>query len=131
MCEEGFAARMGNSAGSVGILPSFAFAGEWKGNSAGSLLLDSGEPVGAERMILGAPSEGGGLWMSCVSFLDCPNRSGDSSRPDSSVLLDTAGDLDRGLRAMGDTSELLEPGMAGTRGKTVNERKRVCSYGKV
>jgi hypothetical protein len=93
------------------MLPPLAFAGALKGNSPASLV-DKGEPVGADRIILGAPSEGEGLCISCVSFLGCPKLSGDSSRPDSSVLPDTAGDLERGLRALGETSVLLEPTMA-------------------
>jgi hypothetical protein len=114
MCEEGLGARMGTSAASRGMLPALVFVGALKGNSPASLV-DKGEPVGADRMILGAPSEGEGLCMSCVSFLVCPNASGGSSRPESSVLPDTAGDLDRGLRAMGE--ELLEPTMMATRKK--------------
>jgi hypothetical protein len=95
------------------MLPPFAFAGTLKGNSPVSLV-DKGEPVGADRMILGAPSEGDGLCISCVSFLGWPAAGGDSSRPDSSVLPDTAGDLDRGRRAVSETSVLLEPTMMTT-----------------
>ena len=114
MCEEGFAARTGASAsGSGGMLAPFAVAGALKGNSPGSCA-DSGEPVGAERIILGAPFE---EWcMSRVSFIACSARSGDNIRPGSSVPLDTAGDLDRGLRVMGETSDLLEPAMMVVRG---------------
>lgn len=60
MCEDGFGARRGVSAGSAEPLPPMALAGALKGNSLGSLG-DKGEPVGAERMILGAASEGEGL----------------------------------------------------------------------
>jgi hypothetical protein len=67
MCDEGFVARMGASVVPRGILAPFAFTGALKGNSPASLV-DKGEPVGADRMILGAPSEGAGLCMSCVSF---------------------------------------------------------------
>lgn len=121
MCEEGFGARRGTSADSTGtgMLPPLAFAGTWKGNSPASLL-EMGEPVGAERMILGAPSEGEGLCMSCVSFLGCPRLSGDSSRPDSSVLPDTAGDRERGLRVVGEPPVLLEPTMV-----TARKRQKV------
>jgi hypothetical protein len=64
------------------MLAPFAVAGALKGNSLGSCV-DRGEPVGAERMILGAPLRE--PCMSCVSFAACPARSGD---------------LERGLRAM-------------------------------
>ena len=109
VCEDGFDARIGTSpSGSVGMLAPFAVAGALKGNSPGSFA-DRGEPVAAERMLLGAPFEA--LWMSCVSFAVCPARSGDNILPGSSGPLDTAGDLDRGLRVMGETSEFVEPAM--------------------
>ena len=111
MCDEGFVARMGASVVPRGILAPFAFTGALKGNSPASLV-DKGEPVGADRMILGAPSEGAGLCMSCVSFRAWPAPRGGSSRPESSVRPETAGDLDRGLRAMGE--ELVEPAMVAT-----------------
>jgi hypothetical protein len=128
VCEEGFDVRIGTSlSGSVGILAPFAVDGELKGNSPGSFG-DRGEPVGAERMILGAPFEG--LYMSCVSFAVCPARSGDNILPGSSGPLDTAGDLDRGLRVIGETSEFVEPAMEVVKGvgASGNERKGLSSY---
>jgi hypothetical protein len=68
----------------------------WKGNSPGSCG-DSGEPVGAERMILGARFEGEGMCISSVSFALKPIRNGESTRGDSGLPFTATGDRARGL----------------------------------
>ena len=82
--------------------------GLWKGNSAGSWA-DNGEPVGAERMILGAPFAG--ACISCcmvvvILGLRGPARSERGRRCCSGMLLllaavaAAAGDLERGRLAL-------------------------------
>lgn len=102
MCEDGFGARKGTSVASTPA-PLGAEAGAWKGNSAGSLA-DMGDAVGADRMILGAPLEGDGMWISSVSLALCPSRSGERIRRPSSLPFTTG-------RAMGETLESGESAM--------------------
>jgi hypothetical protein len=90
---------MGTSAtGAVGLskVPIAVELAALKGNSPGSLG-DRGEPVGAERMILGARLEGEGTCISSVSFALRPIRSGDSTLGDSGWAVTATGDRARGL----------------------------------
>ena len=82
--------------------------GLWKGNSAGSWA-DNGEPVGAERMILGAPFAGACISCCMVAVilgLRGPARSERGRRCCSGMLLllaavaAAAGDLERGRLAL-------------------------------
>jgi hypothetical protein len=78
MCEDGLCALTGESPVKEEAAVPFAFGDTTalKGNSAGSLG-DNGEPVGAERRILGPPFEGEGMCISSDSFALNPARSGD------------------------------------------------------
>lgn len=73
--------------------------GAWKGNSAASFTV--GEPVAAERMILGPPFilPGEGACISSVSFSVDPSCSL-GSRRGSSLPGANAGDVERGLRVL-------------------------------
>jgi hypothetical protein len=81
VCEDGFGARAEASAAAAwGTAPCMPLLeAVWKGNSAPSLV-DMGEPVGADRIILGPPFDGEGMCISSVSFEWKPSRSGDSTR---------------------------------------------------
>lgn len=72
---------MGDSGAAVGACghstaPFVVVEAAWKGNSPGSWGAN-GEPVGADRMIVGATFEGEGMCISSVSFAVRPTRSGD------------------------------------------------------
>jgi hypothetical protein len=80
MCDEGLWALTCESVPMVGGTAPLAVVGDaWKGNSPGSLAL-KGEPVGADRMILGPPLAGEGMYISSVSFALSPTRNGDKRR---------------------------------------------------
>lgn len=104
MCEDDLWALPGDSAAMEGgIVPLAVFEGALKGNSPGSLVY-KGSPVGADRMILGAPLEVDDVCNSSVSFALSPTRSGERSRrgsfPSAAVCV-----VARGLRPIGDTSD--------------------------
>jgi hypothetical protein len=85
MCEDALWALTGESAVTTGGTVPFAGpAAAWKGNSPGSFVdvdVDKGEPVGADRMILGPPFDGEvGMCISSVSRAFRPTRRGDRSR---------------------------------------------------
>jgi hypothetical protein len=109
ICEDALWALTGESAVTTwGTVPFAELAAAWKGNSPGSfvvVVVDNGEPVGAERMILGPPFDGEvGMCISSVSCAFSPTRRGDRSRR-GSLPSAAVGATARELRPIGEPSD--------------------------
>jgi hypothetical protein len=92
----------------------------WKGNSPGSFG-DRGEPVGADRIILGPGSDEEGICISSISFALSPARNGEETRGGSCLPSTAIGAMSLGGRLAGGAAV---SGLSAMMGVKVDEWRR-------